>query len=144
MAAGAAATATVAVTHAATPALGTAEWLAEFLLSPGPAALAAVVAAVLGLAAAQARIRADRAAAVVARRHAAWLASRARRGQEKDRRRAQWWESYTWVVERLDGTGDEAFRPVLKALAAAADDPVRSALVTVTWEQITEREGAER
>lgn len=33
-----------AVTQAA-PALGTAEWLAEFLLSPGPAALAAVLAA---------------------------------------------------------------------------------------------------
>jgi hypothetical protein len=132
-----------AVTQAA-PALGTAEWLAEFLLSPGPAALAAVLAAVLGLAAAQARIRADRALAVATRRHTAWLASWEREGQEQDRRRAQWWESYTWVVERLDGTEDEAFGPVLTALAAAADDPVRSALATVAWEQITEREGAGR
>lgn len=140
----AAGTVVTTATQAVVPPLGTAEWLAEFLLSPGPAALAAVLAAVLGLAAAQARIRADRAAADVTRRHAAWLASRARRGQEKDRRRAQWWESYTWVVERLDGTEDEAFGPVLEALADAADDPVRSALATVTWERITQREGAER
>ena len=136
MVAGAAATQTA-------PALGTAEWLAEFLLSPGPAALAAVLAAVLGLAAAQARIRADRAASVAERRHAAGLASRSRRGAVDDRDRAEWWESYTWVVARVDGVGDEAFGPVLKALAAAADDPVRSALATVTWERITEREGAE-
>lgn len=125
------------------PALGTTEWLAEFLLSPGPAGLAAVLAAVLGLAAAQARIRADRAAAVVTRGHAAWLASSARRAEEEDRDRVQWWESYTWVVERVDGADDEAFGPVLKALAPATDDPVRSALATVTWERITEREGAE-
>lgn len=128
--------------HAA-PALGTTEWLAEFLLSPGPAALAAVLAAVLGLVAARARIRADRAAAVAERRHAAGLASRARRGAEDDRDREEWWESFTWVVARLDGAEDEGLVPALSALADAADDPVRSALVSVTWERITEREGAE-
>lgn len=41
------------------PALGSAEWVAAFLLSPGVAGLAAVLAAVLGLVAARARIRAD-------------------------------------------------------------------------------------
>ncbi|WP_203669062.1 hypothetical protein [Cellulomonas pakistanensis] len=138
----AAGTVGAAVAQAA-PALGTAEWLAEFLLSPGPAALAAVLAAVLGLVAARARIRADRAVAEDARRGAERAAAVAHHAQVVERNLAQWWEAYTWVTARLGGADDEAFRPVLKALATAADDPVRSALATVAWEQISEREGAE-
>ena len=119
----------------AAPALGTTEWLAEFLLSPGPAALAAVLAAVLGLVAARARIRADRAVAENARRGAERAAAVARSEQVDDRDLAQWWAVYRWVVERDHQLGPASTADVLAALGDAADDAVRSALVSLALER---------
>jgi hypothetical protein len=116
--------------HAA-PALGSAEWLAEFLLSPGPAALAAVLAAVVGFGATRARIRADRAAAEKARQDAALRSAVARRGQVEDRDLAQWWSVFCWVTEQDDLDGTVPASGVLEALGGSADDGVRSALVTL-------------
>ncbi|HYQ76959.1 hypothetical protein [Cellulomonas sp.] len=124
-----------AVATQAAPALGTTEWLAEFLLSPGPAALAAVLAAVVGFGATRARIRAERAAAEDALRGAARAAALARRGQVVDRDLAQWWAVYRWVAERDPGPAAASRAAVLTALAAATRDPVRSALVTLAWER---------
>jgi hypothetical protein len=130
-----------AVIVQATPALGTVEWLAEFLLSPGPAALAAVLAAVVGFGATRARIRAERAAGEAARQETERAAAVARQGHEDDRDLAQWWSTYRWAVERADEHGTDALDPVLEALGAAADDPVRSALVSVAWHREPDREG---
>ena len=128
----------------ATPALGTAEWLAEFLLSPGPAALAAVVAAAVGFAATRARIRADRAAGAAARQEAERAAAVARRDDEADRDLARWWSTYRWAVERADRLGPDDLGPVLHALGDAATDPVQSALVSVAWLPGPGREGVIR
>ncbi|MET0434047.1 MAG: hypothetical protein ABW025_07755 [Cellulomonas sp.] len=131
-----------AVTYAA-PALGTAEWLAEFLLSPGPAALAAVLAAAVGFAATRARIRADRVAAEEARRGAERAAAVARRGQVVDRDLVQWWSVYRWLVERERDLGGSPGADVLVALGDAADDAVRSALVSVALDRGREERGVQ-
>jgi len=131
-----------AVTYAA-PALGTAEWLAEFLLSPGPAALAAVLAAAVGFAVTRARIRADRVAAEEARRGAERAAAVARRGQVVDRDLVQWWSVYRWLVERERDLGGSPGADVLVALGDAADDAVRSALVSVALDRGREERGVQ-
>lgn len=119
----------------ATPALGTAEWLAEFLLSPGPAALAAVVAAVVGFAATRARIRADRAESADGRRVAALVAQAARDGEVEDRDLTHWWAVYRWVAEQDEACRTVSRATVLMALGDAVDDPVRSALVTLALQR---------
>jgi hypothetical protein len=116
-----------------TPALGSTEWLAAFLLSPGVAGLTAVLAAVLALVAARARIRADATTARRVRAHARTSAASARDAEVEDRDLAWWWSVYRWTVDRADREGRDALAPVFAALRDEAKGPVTAALAAIAW-----------
>ncbi|WP_454049953.1 hypothetical protein [Cellulomonas sp. Marseille-Q8402] len=112
---------------------GPAEWVGAFLLSPGAAAVAAVVAAVLALTAARSRIRADVTMAREERRRAEASIAQARAAQVEDRDFAHWWDAYRWAVERADDDRRQDVAPVMSALGRAATTPVTVALAAIAW-----------
>jgi hypothetical protein len=122
------------------PSLGSSEWLAAFLLSPGLAGLAAVLAAVLGLVAARARIRADAIRAREERIRAGASVKHARAAQIADRDVDHWWAAYRWVIARADDDGTRDVAPVLSALQSTADTPVMAALARIAWTRGPDRE----
>jgi hypothetical protein len=120
---------------AAVSPLGSADWWAELLLSPAVAGVAAVAAAVLGLAAARARIRADQDLAREERGRAISRAAHARTAEVEDRDRAQWWVTYRWADRQVRSLDPDLMTRLAQALGATTQDPVRAALVDLLLQQ---------
>lgn len=108
-----------------TPSLGTPDWWAEFLMSPG----AAGAAAILGLVFAVFRFADEKS-----------RATSLEAVEESRRKEEAWWAQYHSVRERLAQMPQDGVVRVLEALGGGAPNPLAAALIKVESEQYARAE----
>lgn len=116
---------------AVTAPVGSGEWWSTFTTSPAIAGIAAVVAALIALASAGLRLRAEKRMARDAHARAERAAELARIAALEDRDLAAWWEQYRWTYDRLPTLDPKDATRALGALGDAAPTAVGVTLVDV-------------